>query len=64
MQKELQYVTDESGVKTAVLLPIQDYETLIEDLNDLAAIADRRNDSTIPHDEFIAQLRADGILQS
>ena len=64
MQKELQYVTDGSGAKTAVLLPIQDYETLIDDLNDLAAIADRRNDETIPHDEFIAQLRADGILQS
>ena len=59
-----QYVSDESGRKTAVLLPIEDYERLLEDLHDLAAIAERRADPTISHDELLAQLKRDGLLPS
>jgi hypothetical protein len=44
------------------LLPIREYEALMEDLRDLAAIADRRGEDTIPHDRFVAELREDGIL--
>ena len=62
MESALQYVTDGTGEKTAVLLPIREYEALMEDLKDLAAIADRRDEDTVPHDEFIAELRKDGIL--
>jgi hypothetical protein len=62
MESALQYVTDDKGAKTAVLLPIREYEALMEDLRDLAAIADRRAEDTIPHDQFIAELREDGIL--
>jgi hypothetical protein len=62
MSEALQYLTDEAGRKTAVVLPITDYEKLLEDLDDLAAIADRREEPTIPHEQFKAQLRRDGIL--
>lgn len=56
------FVVDEAGRKTAVLLSIESYEELLEDLQDLAAIADRRGEPTVPHDEFVAGLKADGIL--
>ena len=46
MESALQYVTNDTGEKTAVLLPIQEYETLMQDLDDLAAIADRRGEDT------------------
>ncbi len=62
MEGALHYVTDGAGEKIAVLLPIRQYEALIEDLSDLAAVADRRSEPTVPHDEFVAQLREDGIL--
>ena len=62
MESALQYVTDDTGEKTAVLLPIREYGALMEDLKDLAAIANRRDEDTVPHDEFIAGLRKDGIL--
>ena len=62
MESALQYVTDDKGAKTAVLLPIREYEALMEDLRDLAASADRRGEDTIPHDQFVAELREDGIL--
>ena len=57
-----QYVTDEHGARTAVIIPISAFEELLEDLEDLAAIAARSDEPTIPHDEVIAQLKRDGLL--
>jgi hypothetical protein len=62
MSETLQYLTDEDGKKTAVVLPITDYEKLLEDLDDLAAIAEWREEPTIPHEQFKAELKRDGIL--
>lgn len=58
-----QYITDEKGNKTAVILPIEEYEELLEDLQDLALLAERRDEPTIPHDEVVARLKRDGYLQ-
>lgn len=55
-------VTNDSGERTDVILPIVDYESLLEDLSDLTAIADRRGEPTIPHEEFLTQLKSNGIL--
>ena len=44
-----EYVTDSEGQKRAVILPIEEYQELLEDLNDLAVIAERREEPTIPH---------------
>jgi hypothetical protein len=60
---QAQYITDESGKKTAVILPIEEFEELLEDLQDLAVLAERRDEPTIPHEEVIARLRRDGFLQ-
>ncbi len=62
MNKTVQYITDEAGQKTAVILPVADYERLMEELEDLAAIADRRKEPTVSHDQFLEELRRDGIL--
>ena len=62
MSQTLPYLTDERGDRTAVVLPISDYEKLLEDLDDLAVVAERRDEPGIPHDEFLAELKRDGIL--
>ena len=62
MSTTLQYLTDERGEKTAVVLPISDYEKLIEDLADLAVVAERRDEPTIPHAQFVDELKRDGLL--
>lgn len=62
MSQAVQYLTDKDGNKTAVVLPLPDYEKLLEDLADLAAIAERRDEGAIPHDQFKAELKRDGIL--
>ncbi len=62
MSQTLQYITDEHGERTAVVLPITDYEKLLEDLDDLAVVAERREEPVIAHDQFVAELKRDGIL--
>jgi len=57
-----QFVGDETGKRTAVLLSITDYERLMEDLQNLAAVAERREEPTITHEEFIKDLKRDGLL--
>lgn len=56
------YITDEDGKKTAVVLPVEEYEELLEDLHDLAVIAERRGESDIGLEELTSKLKADGLL--
>ncbi len=58
----LNYITNESGEKTAVILPITQFEELLEDLEDLAIVAQRRDEPTTSHAELIAELKQDGII--
>ncbi|MBA4379729.1 MAG: hypothetical protein C0393_03440 [Anaerolinea sp.] len=62
--KELQaqYVTNEIGKKVAVILPIEEFEDLIEDLEDLAVLLERRDEPTIPFEEVVAKLKKNGLL--
>lgn len=62
--KELQaqYVTNDTGKKVAVILPIEEFEELLEDIEDLAVLAERREEPTVTHAEVLAQLKRDGIL--
>jgi hypothetical protein len=57
-----QYVTDSEGRKTAVILPIEKYDELLEDLADLAVIAERRDEPTVSHDHVVEELKRDGFL--
>ncbi|TAL36556.1 MAG: type II toxin-antitoxin system Phd/YefM family antitoxin [Spirochaetes bacterium] len=42
-----QYIIDKNGEKSAVILPIDEYHELLEDIHDLAVIAERRDAGTI-----------------
>ena len=55
--KELQYVTNQAGEKTAVILSIEKFRELLEDIQDLASVAERRDESTISHDELLSELK-------
>jgi len=57
-----QYIVDQKGKKTAVVIPLQEYEELLEDLHDLAIIAERRDEPTIPFEKLKKRLKKDGLL--
>jgi PHD/YefM family antitoxin component YafN of YafNO toxin-antitoxin module len=50
------YITDESGQKKAVVLSVDQYQELLEDLDDLGVIAERSEESTITHEELLKEL--------
>ena len=60
--KNLKYITDEKGRKKEVILPIKNFENLLEDLEDLAIVAERRNEGTVDHEVVIKRLKKDGLL--
>ena len=57
-----QYITNEGGKKIAVILPINTFEELLEDMVDLAVIAERRDEPTISHEQLIEELKQDGLI--
>ncbi len=62
MPKTHQFITDDSGKKTSVVLPISEYEQLMEDLSDLASVAERRKEDSSSLSEVVARLKEDGLV--
>ena len=57
-----QFITNEDGNKTAVLIPVDKFEELIEDIEDLAAVAERREEKTISHKEVVDELKRNELI--
>ncbi len=61
-QLTLQYVTNEAGERSVIILPIEESLELLEDIGDLAALAERRDEPTISHEQLVDELKRDGLL--
>lgn len=59
---DTQFIVDESGIKKAIILPMEDYEELLEDVHDLAVIAERKDEQSISLDELKKRLKVDGLI--
>ena len=57
-----QFITDSAGAKVAAVIPINEYEELMEDIEDLAVVADRKDEERVSIDEVKCQLIEDGLL--
>lgn len=60
---DTKYIVDESGAKKAVILPLEEYEELLEDIHDLTVIAERKEEPTTTFEELKKKLKADGFIQ-
>jgi PHD/YefM family antitoxin component YafN of YafNO toxin-antitoxin module len=56
------YIVDGRGRRVSVVLPVEEYDDLIEDLHDLAVIAERRDEPSVTFTELKKRLKADGLL--
>ncbi|MCX6071814.1 MAG: hypothetical protein NTU91_13325 [Chloroflexi bacterium] len=57
-----QFIVDEKGKRTGVVLSVRRYQRLLEDLHDLAAVAERRSEKPVPAGELKRRLKEDGRL--
>jgi len=58
----VEYITNEEGQKTAVILPIEDYEELMEDLHLSRVARESRNEERIPWEQIKDELVSEGKL--
>jgi len=62
MAVQEQFIIDARGKKTSVILPLKQYQKLMEDLHDLAVVAERRAEAPMSLGEMKRRLKKDGIL--
>ncbi len=62
MSRNVQYVTDANGERTAVILPLDEYEELLEDLHVIRVAEETKDEPRIPWEQVKAELVSAGKL--
>ncbi len=60
--EKVEYIVGEMGEKKAVILPIEEYEKLMEDLRDLEIIAERKEELELSLEELKKRMKENGLL--
>jgi hypothetical protein len=58
--KNVQFITDEEGNRTAVILPIDEYEHLLEDLHLIRVYEESRDEPRRSFAEVVEEMRQAG----
>lgn len=56
------YITDSNGNKTTVILPVHEYQRIMDDLHDLAVVAERKEEHPVSMEEIKARLGDNSCL--
>ncbi len=56
------FVLNREGKKTGVIVPLARYRRLLEDLHDLAVVAERRGEKPLSMAKMKRRLRAHGLV--
>lgn len=59
---QTQFLINEHRQKKTVVIPVEEYEELLEDIHDLAIVAERIDEPTISFDELRRRFRINGLL--
>ena len=62
MARNVQYVTDANGERTAVILPLEEYQELLEDLHLTRIANETRDEPRRPLAEVVEELRQAGEI--
>ncbi len=56
------FIVDQKGKRVSVVVPVDEYEELLEDLHDLAVVAERRDEPAVSFASVKKRLKAGGLL--
>ena len=62
MSRNVQYVTDANGERTAVILPLDEYQELLEDMHVIRVADETKDEPTRPLIEVVEELRTAGEI--
>ena len=57
-----QYITNDEGEKLSVVLSIEEFESMIEDYEDLLEVSKRKDEETFSHGDVLNELKNDGFI--
>ncbi len=57
-----QYIVDRKGKKMGVILPLAEYEQMLEDLHDLAVVAERSKEKPVRMEQVKRRLKQHGLV--
>ena len=60
--KNIQFITDSDGERVAVIIPIKENETLLEELHFIKAARDPEDDASRPLGDVVEEMRAAGEI--
>lgn len=60
--KALEYITDESGNKKTLIIPIREFEDIIEDIENIIAAYQRKDEKKVSLEKARKNLKSKGIL--
>ena len=63
MPNGVQFITDAEGNRTAVIIPIDKYEELMEDLHLIRVYEETRDEERIPWEQVKEKLITEGTLE-
>lgn len=62
MTRSVQYITDANGERTAVILPLEEYEELLEDLHVTRVAYETKDQPSRPLSEVVEEMRNAGEI--
>ena len=62
MSRSVQYITDSNGERTAVILPLDEYQELLEDMHVIRVAEETKDDPVRPLSEVVEELRSAGEI--
>ena len=57
MNIHTKYITNDDWKKLSVVLSIEEFEEILEDYEDLAIVAQRKDDKLTSHEDFLEELK-------
>ena len=64
MSHNVQYITDETGQRTAVIVPIEEYEEMLEDLHVTRVAEETKDAERVPWKQVKAELVSEDKLDA
>lgn len=59
---EVKYITNDKGERTDVVMPLSDYIEILEEIEDLRVIAERKGEELFSHSDVEKLLKSDEKL--
>ncbi len=62
MSRNVQYITDAQGERTAIILPLDEYQELLEDMHVIRVAEETKDDPSRPLTDVLEEMRRAGEI--